>query len=278
MTAATVIPGEIGSRPEPANRHDNSSGLVVQYLGPFRVTLDGTRVGTTGSRRTRSMLAYLAAHRRSAVPRDVLMQVFWPEAGQAAARNNLHVALSGVRQVLRSASSRSVVERVGEAYRIAETVPVWTDVDAFEAAILAGQRGERAGDRLTALRCYERCTQLYQDDFLAEDPYLDWAAGPRDRYRLRAVEAQTRLLGLYLDSAEYGPAVLLGRRILATDPGNETVHRYLMAAYAATGYRHLALAQYECAAVTLRRMFGVRPSGETLSLYERLRHPGGTFQ
>lgn len=272
MTAATATPAEVGSRLEP------TPGLVVRYLGPFRVTLDGTRVETDGSRRTRSVLAYLAAHRRSAVPRDVLMQVFWPEAGQAAGRNNLHVALSGVRQVLRSASSRSVVERVGEAYRIADTLPVWTDIDAFEDAALAGARAERAGDRTAALRSYERCAQLYQDDFLAEDPYLDWAAAPRDRYRLLAVETQTRLLNHYLDRAEYGPAVLLGRQILATDPGNETVHRYLMAAYAATGYRHLALAQYECAAATLRRMFGVRPSRETLSLYERLRHSNGIFQ
>jgi hypothetical protein len=69
--------------------------LTAHFFGTFRVSVDGTPVDTASSRRTRNVLAYLLAHRRAAVPRDVLMEVFWPAAAPDAARNSLHVALTG---------------------------------------------------------------------------------------------------------------------------------------------------------------------------------------
>src|SRR5215211_3341699 len=68
--------------------------LTAHFLGTFRVTVDGALVDTVSSRRTRSVLAYLLAHRRTPVPRDVLMEVFWPAAEPNSARNSLHVAPS----------------------------------------------------------------------------------------------------------------------------------------------------------------------------------------
>ena len=54
--------------------------LTARLLGRFVVTIDGQLVDTQSSRRTRNVLAYLLAHRRAAVPRDVLMDVFWPRS------------------------------------------------------------------------------------------------------------------------------------------------------------------------------------------------------
>jgi DNA-binding SARP family transcriptional activator len=82
--------------------------LSARMLGSLTVTLNGTIVDTLSSRRTRQVLAYLLLHRRAAVPRDVLMETFWPMSSPEIARNNLHVALNGVRQVLRVASPRHV--------------------------------------------------------------------------------------------------------------------------------------------------------------------------
>jgi DNA-binding SARP family transcriptional activator len=93
----------------------------------------------------------------------------------------------------------------------------------------------------------------------------------RDALRLEAVETQSRLVEMYIDRGAYGPASLVGRRVLAIDPCNEPVHRRLMACYAAAGLRHLALAQYQRLAVALWDAFEVRPSAETVELYDRLR-------
>jgi DNA-binding SARP family transcriptional activator len=247
--------------------------LTAHFFGTFRVSVDGTPVDTASSRRTRNMLAYLLAHRRAAVPRDVLMEVFWPAAAPDAARNSLHVALTGVRQALRVASPRPVIERRFDTYRIDDTLPVWTDVEQFELACAAGRRADAAGDTAAAIRDFEAACQLYEGDFLADEPYTDWAVAIRDALRLEAVETQSRLVEMYIDRGAYGPAALLGRRVLAVDPCNEPVHRRLMACYAAAGLRHLALAQYQRLAVALWDAFQVRPSAETVELYDRLRQP-----
>lgn len=247
--------------------------LTAHLLGALRVSLDGRVVDTVSSRRTRQLIAYLLTHRRSPVPRDVLMQVFWPEASPAAARNSLHVALSGVRRVLREAYPEPVIDRRFDAYRIADSVDVWTDVEQFELASQAGRRAEWAGDRDGAERHYETAGQLYQGDFLADDPYLDWAIARREALRVQAVEIQSRLVDIYAGRGDYGPASNLARRILDLDPCNERLHRALMISYAGSGQRHLALFQYHQLSASLWAALRVRPSDETAALYERLRQP-----
>jgi DNA-binding SARP family transcriptional activator len=261
----TRQPGPFDTGPAPV--------LIAHLLGPFRLVADGAVVDTASSRRIRHMLAYLLTHRRAPVARDVLMDVFWPRAAPAAARNNLHVALSGVRQVLRAAGPHIVVERRFDAYRIAGTGAVWTDVEQFERVRDTGLRADRRGDHETARRRYETACQLYEGDFLADEPYLEWAAPIREALRLTAVEIQTRLVDCYLERSEHAAAALLARRILATDPCNERVHRQLMHCYAAMDQRHLALSQYHRLASQLWTALRVTPSTETTALFHRLRQP-----
>ena len=247
--------------------------LAAHFLGTFRVTVDGILVDTSSRRRTRQVLAYLLAHRRTPIPRDVLTEVFWPAAAVAAARNSLHVALSSIRQALRAASPEAAIERRFDTYRIADSVTVWTDVEQFERYRVAGALAERRGDHLAALRSQEAACQIYEGDFLADEPYLDWAAPVRDALRLDAVEIQGRLVERYLEQGAYGPAAVLARRILAIDPCNEPVNRWLMASYAAAGHRHLALSQYHRLVELLWTTLRVTPSAETTALFDEVRRP-----
>jgi len=244
--------------------------LCARLLGPFRVTLDGRAVDTLSSRRTRNVLAYLLTHRRVPVPRDVLMNVFWPRAEPHAARNCLHVALAGVRRELRRVSPEPVLRRAHDTYLVAESVSVWVDVEDFEQRCRDGRRAEQAGDASAAIRAYEAAAQLYDGDFFADDPYADWAIPTRDALRLLAVDTQSRLVDLYLRRGAYGPAAHVARSILGTDPCNELVHRQLMSCYAAMGQLHLALGQYRRCADALWSTFRVRPTSETRRMYARL--------
>jgi DNA-binding SARP family transcriptional activator len=78
---------------------------------------------------------------------------------------------------------------------------------------------------------------------------------------------------IYIQRADYGPATVLGRRVLAADPCNEQVHQRLMVCYSVTGHRHLAMTQYHRLVSTLWEALRVRPSAQTTSLYEALRRP-----
>jgi SARP family transcriptional regulator, regulator of embCAB operon len=160
----------VGSRAMRAG--DSRTVLTARMLGSLVVTLNGSVVDTVSSRRTRNLLAYLLLHRRVAVPRDVLMDTFWPMASPEAARNNLHVALSGVRQALRAASPASLLQRRHDTYRLDADL-IWVDVEEFEQHYAEGRRADRAGDMTAAARCYAAADRLYEGELLAEDPYLE---------------------------------------------------------------------------------------------------------
>jgi len=247
--------------------------LMAHCFGRFSVALDGHVVDTFSSRRTRNVLAYLLTHRRAPVLRDVLMEVFWPRASPEAARNSLHVALTGVRRALRAVWPEPVLERRHDTYRLTDSVAVWLDAEEFERVCEDGRRAERAGDVTRALRSYEAAGQLYEGDFLADDPYAEWAVATRDTLRLLAVETQSRLIDLYVANGDHGPATFVGRRLLTIDPYNEVVHRQLMICHARSGQVHLALAQYHRCAEALWTALGMRPSRQTTELYDRLRAP-----
>jgi DNA-binding SARP family transcriptional activator len=247
--------------------------LAAHLLGTFRVSIDGVPVDLTARRRARQVLAYLFVHRRVAVPRDVLTDLFWPDAGPAAARNNLHVTLTGIRRALAAAHPAAIVERRFDAYRLGGPAVIWTDVEQFERSRAGGQLAERRGDRAEALRCLEAASQLYGGEFLADEPYADWAVPFREALRLDAVDALSALVERYAEQGAYGPASVLARRSLTIDPCNEAVHRRLMTCYAATGQRHLALSQYHRLADLLWTTYRVRPAAPTTELFEQLRHP-----
>jgi SARP family transcriptional regulator, regulator of embCAB operon len=246
-------------------------GVVAAHLlGAFRLSVQGTPIDVAVRRRVRDVLAYLVTHRRVPVPRDVLMEAIWPGAQPDPARNSLHVALSGARQALRMASATPVIERYRDCYRIAPTFDVWTDVEQFEWECSAGRRAEIA-DGPAALHHYETACQLYGGDFLADDPYSEWAAGRREELRLAAIGAQTRLVDAYIERGSFVSAAALARRVIDRDPCNERVHRQLMMCYAATALRHMALFQYHRLAEELWSAFRARPSTQTQRLYEFLR-------
>jgi DNA-binding SARP family transcriptional activator len=251
----------------------NQSDVVLsaRLLGSLAVSLNGIVVDTLSSRRARQVLAYLLLHRSSAVPRDVLMDTFWPEATPEAARNNLHVALSGVRRALRAASPVSVLLRRHDNYRLAGADFIWVDVEEFSQHCADGRRADRAGDPTTAIRCYAAADRLYEGDLLADDPYAGWLLSEREAVRFEALHSLRRLAELNAANGDHSGAVLTARRALGIDPYDEAVHRQLMLAYREVGQLHLALVQYQRCADLLWQAFQVRPSPETVSLNEQLR-------
>jgi DNA-binding SARP family transcriptional activator len=247
-----------------------SRDLIAGFFGGFGVTLAGQRVDTWSSRRTRTVLAYLVAHHRRPIRRDELLEVFWPGTEPSVARNRLHVALNGVRQVLRAASPEPVIERHVDTYHFTDSVEVHTDIEEFESKYAAARRADRKGETDIALRHYEAAGQLYEGDFLPDDPYIEWTTGPREAFRLQAIEALERLMEMYIVQRQYGPATVVGRRILGMDACNERVHQHLMRCYAESDQRHLALVQYQRLTTVLWGTFRVRPSHESTELYRQL--------
>jgi DNA-binding SARP family transcriptional activator len=245
--------------------------LAVHLLGRFRVSLDGVTVDQWPSARGRSLFKYLLVHRDPGPQREVLMEVFWPGSSPAAARNSLNVAVHGLRRALRAAADVPVVVLRDGAYRLAEDLALWVDVDEFERHADAGRRREAAGEPDAAIAEYQLAASLYGGDLLADDPYEDWPVLARERLRLDHLDVLDRLSQLYLGQDRLAACVALCQRIIERDGCREDAHRRLMRCYGRQRRPHLALRQYQACAATLRAELDVGPDPATIRLREAIR-------
>ncbi len=158
-----------------------------------------------------------------------------------------------------------------DAYRISPSPHLWLDVDEFDSRVSSSRRLEDAREVDQATREYEFADGLYRGDFLADDPYEDWAALPRERLRLAHLDALGRLSSLYFSLGRYSACASLCHRIIERDPCREDAHRLLMRCYSRQGQPHLALMQYRACARALADELSVETDPATVSLHQRIR-------
>ncbi len=252
-------------------RREAQAELAARLLGPLRVAVDDVPVEDWPSPRCRSLFAYLLTHRQPWPPRDVLMEVFWPESSPGASRNSLNVAIHGLRRTLRTATVLPVILHSGGTYLIHPNVRLWLDVEEFERRVEHGRRFEEIGEPENAAREYEYVADLYRGDFLADDPYEDWAALTRERLRLTHLEALSRLSNLHFNAGRYTACMSLCQRIVERDPCREDAHRRLMRCYSRQGQPHLALIQYRACVRALTTELGVDADPATVKLHYQIR-------
>ena len=243
----------------------------MHLLGPLHVVIDDVAVEDWPSARCRSLFGYLLTHREPWPAREVLMEMFWPGSAPEASRNSLNVAIHGLRRTLRTITDLPIVIHVGGSYRINQALGLWLDVDAFDGRVESG-RGSRTWVTSTRpIRDYEFAGGLYRGDFMAEDPYEDWAALTRERLRLAHLDVFGRLSNLYFDAGHYTACASLCQRIIERDPCREDAHRRLMRCYSRQGQPHLALMQYRACARALTDELGVETDPSTAELHRRIR-------
>ena len=92
-------------RPHAALHHR----FAALMLGPFRLFASGCQIETCGSTKTYRVVRYLLARRRRAVPRDLLIETFWPGADLDTGRRNLHQSVYLIRKALRGVNDEQPV-------------------------------------------------------------------------------------------------------------------------------------------------------------------------
>jgi DNA-binding SARP family transcriptional activator len=219
------------------------------------------------SLKARSIFKYLAVHRNTPILKDVLMDLFWPDADAQAARRNLHQAIYSLRRTLRqSQSAFKHIRFENDCYSLDPALNLWIDWEEFESSVRAGRTFERAGQIEEAMNKYGLAESLCQGDFLEEDVFEDWTSAKRERLRRTYCEIVQRLSEYHLQNNKVHAAITLCQKILARDNCSEQAHRCLMRCYLAQGQRHLAVRQYQICAETLRQELGLDPSDETEQL------------
>lgn len=228
--------------------------LRIRLLGQFDIR-HADRSVVVQTRPGQAVLAYLLLNAGTPQRRDRLSGLFWPDASESNARNNLRHVLWRIRKA------------IGDEYLLADNFTVMFDAKSdywLDTAFLESALDEAASvDQLTAA-----CTAFGGD--LLPGFYDDWVVLERERYRAIFEQLSKRLLDMLVEKRWWDDILKWGERWVALGQAPETVYRALMVAYAELEDQASVAAVYRRCVGHLRNDLDVEPSRETQALYERL--------
>lgn len=255
---------------EPLEAKLQTTSMAVQMLGHFNIIIQGKTLKMQSSR-SLSLLKYLLLHHKQSLQREMLMDVFWPEAAPETARNNLNVAIYSIRRSLHKITDIPLIVYENGTYGFAYNLQVWLDVEEFERSVQAGKRLESRNQVTSALAEYETAISLYKGDFLEENLYEEWTVIDRERLRITYLELLDRLSQIYFSQERYTACLTLCHLILSRDLCREDAHYRSMQCYSRLHQAPLALRQYQICVEALLNELGVDPAPEVTQLYELIR-------
>ena len=243
------------------------ANAALTLFGGFELRLPGGRPADLPGQKDRALLAILAIGAGTVHPRDKLASLLWSDRGDTQARDSLKHSLTRLRQCLAEVTPPAI---------IADRQSVRLDPSAIEIDVLRFQEllNEATIDRIA------KAVDLYKGEFLdgigiRDRSFEEWLLNERQRLHQAAETALTRLLEPTLPADTRASAA---RRLLGLDPLLEIAVRALMQAHVEHGETAQALKLFENFRYRLRTELAVKPEGETLRLYETIRHHRGAGQ
>lgn len=246
--------------------------FTIYCFGSFQVYEDDHIIDEWTSRKGKAIFKYLLMHRERPVAKEQLMDLFWPDSKPDAARNNLNVAIYGLRQSLRNGyPDFSHIIFQDDTYFLNPDMQIWLDVDAFETHLQQGDRLWQQDYKEQAVQEYHTAVSFYQGDFLVEDRYEDWIIHYRQQLQNRYLSMLEKLSHYNFSRQEYSACIIYCHKLLEIEPCQEEIHRLLMRAYCRENQNHLAIRQYHQCVANLKEELDVQPDPETAWLYEAVR-------
>jgi DNA-binding SARP family transcriptional activator len=246
--------------------------LAVHCLGPFHAYFNDRQVENWRNGKGKSIFKFLVTQRKRRVGKEILMELFWPGADPYAARNNLNVAIYGLRQGFAKISrSCSVVLFGDDCYLLNPELEIWVDYEAFTEHVAVARSLEGAGEPALAMHEYRRAEALYHGELFEEDRYEDWPDSLRRRLKDEYLMLLDRLSKHCLEDEDYAACAALCNKMIGDDACYEAPHRRLMRCFSRQGLPHLALRQYHVCRDGLAKQLDVEPGDETTELFERIR-------
>jgi len=256
--------------------------LKAYCLGNFEVHLNEKRLDKWSSLKAKSLLKFLISRRGKPVTKDVLIEMLWPNCNPEVGSNNLKSAIYALRQVLRQGelnddnkNNYSFVQFSEARYMLSPKLELWVDVDDFEQIWMAGQRLEKRCDIEGAAKQYQLAEELYQGDYLEDEPYAEWTLLRREALKDVYLAILGKLASISFRSNDYDNCIMYSQKILDKDSCHEEAYRRLIRCYVRLGQRHRAQQWYNLCVATLKRELDSMPDRETISLYHQLlnQHP-----
>lgn len=259
-----------------------SRAPTLRLLGGFSLERPGEKGDGLSYNKGRAILAYIALHDASPLPRKKLAALFWPDLPGEAALDNLRQVLLKLRHALNAPPPGPPCLIVGrEAVSIDASALQAFDVADFLQPVPASPPAS-AGQFAALLARLSRQVALYRGEFLAgfslpECPeFEDWLLSQREALQRHALDLLSRLADGHEQLGERSRALPFVRHYLELAPWDEDAHQRAMRLYAEQGESSNALAQYYSCCRILKGELGVSPGETTNRLAEAIR--SGHFQ
>jgi predicted ATPase/DNA-binding SARP family transcriptional activator len=240
---------------------------TIQLLGALCIRQQERQISRFNTHKTGALLAYLAYHIRHAHPREVLIELLWPDRVPQAGRGSLSMALSSLRHQLEPPGVPAGAVLLADRFTVQlNPDAVTTDAAEFETALRAAAQ---AGNRSEQDRWLAAAVEHYSGELLP-GYYEDWVLTERQRLADRFVQALSRRIEHLEQDGELEQALRCAYRAVGADPLREEAYRDLMRLCAATGQPVSGLRAYAQLKRLFQRELGRAPSPATRQLAREL--------
>ena len=248
--------------------------LKIVLLGRFKLTIGNEKVPSSRWKSAKALMIfkYLAANRQKGfIPRDVLIEMLWPDDDIRKTGSRFNMAMSALRKTLQPRlapkKASAYIERKKDTYRLNGNVTISIDTEHFTDALKSAKALKNKPQK--ALEYYLLAESIYQGPFLEEDRYEGWCMGEKERFAsdylmmLKAIEA------IYDEQKNSESTARYNQKILKADPFDENALGKLMTFHAASGNPAETRRIYENHIKAAEEM-DCSVSAEITELYKRL--------
>jgi predicted ATPase/DNA-binding SARP family transcriptional activator len=234
-----------------------SEAWRIELLGRLRATRGTRRLTRFRTQKTAALLAYLACFSERAHPREVLIELLWPDGNPAAGRHNLSVALSSLRNQLEAPGVAPGTIILADRQQVSlNAAAITTDVAAFKTALRAAREAQGSAEKIHWL---ERALESYQAELLPGH-YEDWVLSERRALAESHWQALQQISAELHATGAVESALAYAVRAVAAEPLREAGHYELIKLYAATGQPAAAWRQYRELEQLLWQELQVKPA------------------
>lgn len=251
---------------------DKPPCLRICCLGAFQVyrgdqLLDDRR---WPRRKGKTLLKFLVLRLGQRVPKDVLLDLLWPDLPAEKASNAFYVTLHTLRKIL-SDGLREEIEYVASRDGMIYLEPGLVeevDVEAFErvSALALNGPGKNPDKTLAHLK---EARQLYRGDLLPEDVYADWLVPVRERLRQQYLRVLEVLATTSAKGGRLEEALELWQEVILRDPFHETGQREVIRLLILQGRQAAARRQFLRYRRLLQKEVGAEPGPEVMQLFDQ---------
>lgn len=238
--------------------------IRIEMFGGLHLHAGARVITRFRTHKTAALLAYMAYYCRKSHPRELLIDIFWPEFDMTAGRNYLSKALSSLRRQLEPPGITTGAVLIADRFNIQlNPEAIISDVMEFMNSLDAANGAKEENSRGDLLH---KAIGIYSDELLP-GYYEDWVLTERERLFNLFYQTALNLSQLSMNSGDYNAALSAMRHAVNIDPLREEGQKALIRLLAAAaGQRTAALKQYQKCEILLMTELGDTPGPEMRAL------------